>query len=268
LSKNYITILSIPLNKLTRKEASEKFVNFCNGKKQVFTSTPNAEIILEAQKNEKLKKYLQECELNMADSVSLLWASMVQKFNWSYFRAILELLFLPFRKHSWNKILPEQVCGSDVFYDICKEAENKNKSIFLLGASEGVAEKTKNIIQKKYPKLKIVGAIAGSPLEKDDELMIDEINKSKPDILFLAYGCPKQEMWIYRNLKKCTSVYVACGIGGTFDFVIGKIKRAPKIIRSLGFEWLWRLIQEPKRFKRIFRAVFVFPYIFLKNLKK
>jgi len=261
-----VSILGIPLNAVTRKEAARIFVSFCNGEKQVFTATPNAEIILEAQENKELKKYLQACELNLADSVSLLWASMVFAKKWSKIRAIGELLLLPVRKHFWTEILPERVCGSDVFYDICAEAERKNKSVFLMGGLGEVPEKAKNIIQKKFPKLQLLGGISGSPFKKDDEEIVEIVNKETPDILFLAYGCPLQELWILRNLKKCKSVKVACGIGGTFDFVTGNIKRAPKAFQFLGLEWLWRLVLQPSRWKRIFRALFVFPYMVLRKI--
>ena len=263
--KNRVEILGIPLDALTRQESAKKFVDFCDGKKQVFTATPNAEIVLESLENKQLKKFLQESGLNTPDAISLLWASMVQEENWSKIRAVGELLLLPFRRNTWKKHLPQRVCGSDIFYDICEEAQSRGKSIFLLGGMGEVPKNAKEIVQKKYPKLKVLGGVSGSPFEKDDEWVVEEVNKQKPDILFLAYGCPLQELWIERNLNKCPSVKVAMGIGGTFDFVTGNLKRAPKMFQSLGLEWLWRLILQPSRFKRIMRAVVVFPYRFLSN---
>ncbi len=250
------TILGIPINKLTRQQSVEKFIELSEWDKQLFTATPNAEIILEAQKNPELKKYLKNCALNTPDSVSLLWAAMVK--DWCVIRSIFELFLTPFRKHFW-KNLPEQVSGSDLFLDICELAEKKGKKIFLLGWQNWVAELAKNKVLEKYPLLKIVGAMWGSPLEKDDKDMVSEINKSKADILFLAYGCPKQELWISRNLEKLDTVKVAMWIGWTFDFISGKIKRSPKIFKVLWLEWLWRLILEPSRINRIFKAVFIFP---------
>ena len=259
-------ILDIPIHKVTRKRATKIFLNFCNHKRQkYFTATPNAEILLESLKNSELKKYLQNCQLNVADSVSLLWAAEVLEKKWGIIRAIFELLFLPFRKKKWTA-LPERVCGSDLFWDICEKVAEKKLKIFLLGAGPGIAVKTQKILEKKFSKIKIVGAMEGSPLKKEDKTMQKKISITQPDIIFVAYGCPKQELWIARNLKKIPSVKVAMGIGGSFDFAVGKIKRAPKLFRTLGLEWLWRLIQEPrKRGKRIFQAVFVFPWIFLKH---
>ena len=282
-----IKIFDIPISVITREEAVEEFLRCCvetpNLGVSTFTATPNAEILLEAENNPKLKKYLQQCELNLADSVSLLWAAECQAHDWSFVRAIFELIFLPIRKSSWTA-LPERVSGSDFFLDIC-EATTKapfdkgggsksrgilstNLKIFLLGGAEGIAQKTKEILEQKYTNINIVETLAGSPMEADDADMISAINKAQPDILFIAYGCPKQELWIARNLSKCPSVKVAMGIGGTFDFVSGQIKRAPKTFQKIGLEWLWRLVLQPSRLKRIFRAVFVFPFVFLKNRYK
>ena len=277
-----IEILDIPISVVTRKKAVGEFLRYGDGgantspsppsleRRGIYTATPNAEILLETQKNPKLKEYLQQCSLNLADSVSLLWAAECQERDWNLVRAIFELLFLPLRKSSWTA-LPERVSGSDFFLDIC-EATTKAKAqtlkIFLLGGAEGIAEQTKKILEQKYPNINIVGTLAGSPIAADDTEMVSRVNKVQPDILFVAYGCPKQELWIARNLAKCPSVKVAMGIGGTFDFVSGQIKRAPKLFQKLGLEWFWRLILQPSRAKRIFRAVFVFPFVFLKNRYK
>lgn len=271
----HITLLSIPISIVTRKQAVDLFLNA--GKKPAnpsskalyFTATPNAEILLIAQKNQKLKAYLQQCSLNLPDTVSLLWAAECQAQQWGILRALCELLLLPLRKTSWTA-LPERVSGSDFFSDVCAEINKRNKKkphdkIFLLGGVEGVAAKTKAVLEKKYKNIKIVGAMAGSPFESADAEVLSEIKKSAPDIIFVAYGCPKQELWIARNLARCAKGTVAMGIGGTFDFVVGNLKRAPQIFQRLGLEWVWRLLLQPRRARRIFQAVLVFPFVFLKN---
>lgn len=254
-----ISILNIPIHSLTKKQAAKKFADFCSTKNQHYAATPNAEILLESEKNPQLKSFLQSSSLNTADSVSLLWASMYLGKKWSKFRAVMELLFLPIRKKSWKEFLPEQVCGSDLIYDICEEAERQKRSIFLLGGMGDVAQRSSEVLLKKYPRLKIRGVFSGSPFEKGDKETLSRIKKANPDILVVCYGCPSQELWIQRNLKKCPSVKAAIGLGGTFDFLSGNIKRAPKPFHILGVEWLWRLMIQPSRWKRIFRAVFVFP---------
>ena len=132
--------------------------------------------------------------------------------------------------------------------------------IFLLGAEEGVTEKVKSILEKRHPDIKIVGTFAGSPDTKDDKQITNLINKIAPNVLFIAYGAPAQELWINRNLKRLPSVKLAMGIGGAFDFISGKQKRAPHLMQKLGLEWLYRLFKQPSRIKRIYNATIRFPY--------
>jgi N-acetylglucosaminyldiphosphoundecaprenol N-acetyl-beta-D-mannosaminyltransferase len=255
------------LDIVSRTEGAKAFVDFTEKEGKYFAATPNAEIILESLKNIKLKKFLRNCHLSFADSASLLWASRVQAFSWSRLRAIFEfpliLFYKSFPPKTTRAVLKETVCGSDIFYDICKESALRGKKIMLLGGLGEIPQKTKEIMEKKYKGLQIVSAISGSPFEKDDLRVRELVNKAAPDILFLAYGCPLQELWVERNLPQLKTVKIAMGIGGTFDFVAGKIKRAPVFMRKLGVEWLWRLVMQPSRILRIFKALFLFPYRFL-----
>lgn len=256
-----VKIMQVRLDILSRKDAVNEFFKLFDNNKQHFTATPNAEIILAAQANSELMEFLTDSSLNLADSVSLQWASRVKKYDWGFFRSLLDLILIPFKKaERGTDLISERVCGSDIFLDICERAAKEHKTIFLLGGLDDVPQKTKEFLLKQMPNLKVLDAISGSPHERDDESVRKLVNKSKPDILFLAYGCPAQELWIKRNLKHCPSVKVAMGIGGSFDFVSGKIKRAPFLFQKLGLEWLWRLILEPSRLKRIMRAVILFPY--------
>lgn len=276
-----IFIKGIPFDKVTRKEVVKQISEFLKSEKKYFITTPNPEFIVEASKNPKFKKVLQKADLSIADGIGILWAAtFLQKKNqiilqknkrattpikktpnfqlsvfsslFLGFTTLLQALFLP---KKIKKILPERVCGSDLFLDLCQQSEAK---IFLLGAGEGVAEKTAKILKKQNPKIKITGIYAGNPHQKEDTKTVNLINKSQAELLFVAYGAPKQELWINRNLNKLKTIKVAMGIGGSFDFVAGVQKRAPLFFRKLGLEWLWRLIREPKRFKRIWNATAVF----------
>jgi N-acetylglucosaminyldiphosphoundecaprenol N-acetyl-beta-D-mannosaminyltransferase len=250
-----IQIFDIPLTRLNREQAAMAFIQYAQKKSGAFfAATPNAEILLQSRHNPELKKYLQSCALNFADSVSLLWATEYKSKNWSKPRALIELLALPLRKKYWNT-LPEVVCGSDIFEDICALAAQKSLKIFLLGGRKGVAKKTKTRLESKYPKLQIVGTSDADPDQKD---LPQNIKSKHPDIIFVAYGCPKQELWIAQNLEK-TGARIGLGIGGTFDFVSGSVPRAPQIFRRLGLEWLYRLTIQPSRLSRIWNAVVIFP---------
>jgi len=122
-----------------------------------------------------------------------------------------------------------------------------------LGGRNGAAEK----IAEDWPQ------IAGFT-EKIDEA-VNSINRCQPEILLVALGAPKQEKWIAQNLGKIPSVKVAIGVGGAFDLLSGQIKRAPKIFQALGLEWLWRLFREPRRWRKVWRSVVVFPIIVLRQ---
>ena len=141
-------------------------------------------------------------------------------------------------------------------------------SVFLLGAAPDVAELAAAKLREKNPQLRIVGTYSGSPSEADAPEILRRINAADPQVLLVAFGAPAQDLWIDRYKADLHHVRVAMGVGGTFDFLAGRIKRAPHIFRSLGLEWLWRLIQEPRRIKRIRNAVVVFPLLVKKSNQK
>jgi N-acetylglucosaminyldiphosphoundecaprenol N-acetyl-beta-D-mannosaminyltransferase len=133
--------------------------------------------------------------------------------------------------------------------------------VFLLGACEGIAATAARALCDANPALHVCGTFAGSPATIDEEHILEKIRAASPRMLFVAFGAPNQELWIARNLAKMPSVKVAMGVGGAFDFIAGKQKRAPQIFRSLGLEWLYRLMREPRRIVRIINAVVVFPFL-------
>jgi len=254
------------MSTLTEAESVDLFIEIAKGDTRHFAATPNAEIILQAQENPELKKYLQQSTLNFADAVAVLWAGEFLTKKWSKTRGILELLFLPFRKNSWSAF-PEKITGSDSFEKICAKAELENITIALLGGGCGVATKTRDLLLKKFPKLKIVTAIDG--IDRQEFWCSDVLKKcAGAQIFFIALGCPTQEFWTRDNLSKIKSARIGIGIGGTFDFYSGRLKRAPLWMQKIGFEWLYRLIQQPTRFKRIYTAIIKFPRVFFASLKK
>lgn len=151
-----------------------------------------------------------------------------------------------------------RVTGTDLMIRLCELASQRGYSVFLLGGEGGVAEEAAKRLKKQFANLNIVGTYEGDFPE----------GIKTADFLFVAYGAPKQEKWIAQNLSKIP-VRVAMGVGGAFDFIAGKKKRAPLVLRRLGFEWLWRLIQEPQRLPRILNATIKFPFlVFLHKLSQ
>ena len=119
-----------------------------------------------------------------------------------------------------------------------------------MGAAEGVARAAAEQLRRRHPGLDVVGTHAGSPAPEDEDEIVGNITRARPDILFVAYGAPQQEKWIARNLGRL-GVPVAMGVGGAFDFISGHAKRAPGWMRRFGLEWLYRLCHEPWRWRRM-----------------
>ena len=264
-------ILDVKINKITTKEVLEKIKSFLLSSQQYYIVTLNPEMIVEAQKNNHFKKIINEADIVVPDGTGILFAD----------------------KFLNHRTLSEKITGIDLIYKICGSEFIKDKKIYLLGAGEGIAGEAAKVLSDKYGHLNIVGAEEGirfeipntkyqipnkSPnskfqilnsdnnkLHRLNEKLIQRINMIKPDLVFIALGAPKDEEWIYENLKKMPSVKLAIGVGGSFDFVSGKVKRAPLILQKLGLEWLWRLILEPRRIKRIYNATVKFCWLVLRK---
>mgnify|MGYP001573061451 FL=1 len=235
-----IEILGVEIDNLTIGQAVLKIDQMVKSSSCHQIATVNPEFLVEASRDKKFKRILNQASLAIPDGIGLLWAAKRQKEN-----------FL------------ERIAGADLVMQILKK---QRYSFYFLGGAPGVAKRAANKLLEKYPRLKILGATDGG-LITDSNLahqkqLIYEINKTKPDILLVALGAPKQDKFIARWQKdlKCR---VAIGVGGTFDYIAGTIPRAPRALQKIGLEWLWRFIREPRRFKRIFNAVIIFPYFVL-----
>lgn len=145
-----------------------------------------------------------------------------------------------------NNPLKENLNGTDLFPHICSLAQNRSYKIYLFGAKDTIAQTMKNKLLKEYKSLKIVGIHNGYIKEKEIQGLIENINQSKADILFVALGAPQQELFIEKYKDKINAKLIL-GVGGLFDFYSNKINRAPLFIREIGFEWIYRMLQEPKR---------------------
>lgn len=142
-----------------------------------------------------------------------------------------------------------RVPGSELMPALCALAARTGRSVFLFGASEEVNAKAAEVLAARYPGLKIAGRHNGYVAEPDMPGLIETINRSGADILFVALGSPRQEMWIAKHLASL-NVRVCQGVGGTFDVLAGKVKRAPLAFRKIHMEWLYRLLDDPRRVKR------------------
>ena len=141
------------------------------------------------------------------------------------------------------------VNGTDLFPLLCQQCVDNNHSIYLLGAREGIASKVAFNMQERFPGLNVVGHRNGYFSKDEDSAVVDDINASGADIVFVAFGAPRQEAWMSEH-REALQAPVVMGVGGLFDFFSGRISRSPKVLQDLGLEWIWRLLQEPQRMWR------------------
>ncbi|NIT04488.1 WecB/TagA/CpsF family glycosyltransferase [Candidatus Saccharibacteria bacterium] len=231
-SQQSVDILGVRVDNVTINEAADRVKDLFKSGHKSYVVTPNPEMVVQSRKDKEFKDVLNGADLSIPDGAGLVWASRI-----------------------WGNPLKERVSGTDLFMELCAESSRRGGQVFLLGGQGGVAEKAAQALKNRYPKLKITGTFAGDGSPAGDSETVSSIRQAvksptRPiDLLFVAYGHGKQERWIKRNLSK-VPVKVAMGVGGAFDFVAGGQKRAPRLVRALGFEWLYRLARQPWRIKR------------------
>jgi len=226
--------------------------------------TPNPEMIVYGQKHPEFKKVLNAASMSIPDGIGVLWAAYYLSLKpasnvvFEMLKALGTLFQVLFKMKAIYRVLPARVTGTDLLFKIVQESQKQGWRIYLLGAAPGIANIAIERLHKQYPQAVFAGSFAGTPAETHEDELCERINLAQPDILFVAYGSPAQEEWIHRNLEKLSTVKVAIGVGGAIDFAAGKARRAPKLLRNMGLEWFWRLVTQPRRFKRIWNATFVF----------
>lgn len=192
------------------------------GDKKTFVVTINPEIVMLALKDPEYEKVLNSSDLALADGVGVLWAGKI-----------------------FGKRFNGRVHGVDLVNGLVKEVSEKPITVGFLGGKENVAQNTADCLKKKYPDLKVAYALEEWPKGSKD---------LRSDVLFVAFGSPKQEKWIFENMNEIDAK-VFIGVGGAFDFISGKVMRAPIFVRRLGLEWLFRLMIQPWRIRRQFALV-------------
>ncbi len=230
---NRVRFMNTYIDNITMGEAVHHIEECIEQKKIGQVITPNVDQIVRIEWDEYFKEICEKCELLLVDGHPLMWIAK-----------------------AYGRPFKEKIPGSDLVPVLCERAAKKGYKIFLLGAAEGVAAKAAEILKKRYPGLQVAGTY--SPpfgFEKDGE-ELEKINtmlrNSGADMLFVGMGVPKQDIFIYENMHTY-QIPMSFSIGGTIDFIAGTQKRAPKWINKIGFEWLYRFFQDPKRmYKRYF----------------
>lgn len=184
----------------------------------------NPEKVIKAEENEELRGLINGSTYQIPDGVGILLASKLK-----------------------GGSITSRVTGVDMMERLIRFAAEENHKVFLYGAKEEVVTEAKRKLEEKYPGLIISGYENG--YVQDQQALVEKINESGAELLFVAMGSPKQELWIREHMPKL-NVKVFQGVGGSFDVFAGKVQRAPSFYRKLGLEWLYRLMKEPHRFKR------------------
>jgi N-acetylglucosaminyldiphosphoundecaprenol N-acetyl-beta-D-mannosaminyltransferase len=236
-----IRILGIAVENIVEAEAIERIGGFIAEKGPHQVVTINPEFIMEARHNSAFRRVLAAADMATPDGFGLLLAAHLRG---DAFRgrvtgvALAELIAARSAEHGW--------------------------SLFLLGAAPGVAERAAAALQRNHPDLRIAGCYAGSPRRDEEPAIRARISAAQPTVLLVAYGHPAQELWIARN-QPLLRVPVAIGVGGVFDYLAGETPRAPAWMRRIGLEWLYRLIRQPQRWRRILVAVPLFLWAALRE---
>lgn len=235
--KKQVNVLGIDFFNATKEEIADILINRIENKDKTFVVTANPEIVMYANKHDEYKQILGAADYIVPDGIGIVIGAKILK-----------------------QPLKERVAGFDLMNELLSAANKNAWRVYFLGAKESVIEKTVKNIANTYPNLVVSGFHHGY-FDINDEAIADKIKASKPDLVFVALGYPKQEMWIHNHLPMFDKG-LFMGVGGSFDVWAGEVKRAPYFWRKLNLEWLYRLIRQPSRWRRmLFLPQFLFKII-------
>ena len=217
----------VAISPVTMQEAIEAIDGYIRSRKPHQVVTADASTVVRAHEDEELGTIMRAADMVAADGAGVVWMA--------------RLLDLP---------IDERVSGCDMVLRICEMTAQKGYSVYILGGRPGVAEEASAELRRQFPRLIVVGTQHGYFAPEEEPGLIAHIRRQRPDVLFVALGIPKQEKWIRAHLDE-VGVPVCIGVGGSFDVISGRVKRAPAWMRRCGLEWLWRTAREPRRLPRL-----------------
>lgn len=222
-----IDILGIPVDAVTQREALDWVARALQNGRPHQVATVNPEFVMRARRDPAFAAVLQRADLCLPDGAGLLWAA-----------------------RRTGRPLPTRVAGVDFVRALAAEGARHGWRFFFLGAAPGVAEAAADRLRAECPGLVVAGTYAGSPDAAQDAVTVPVVRQALADVLLVAYGAPAQDFWIARNLAP-TGARLGIGVGGAFDFITGRARRAPRWMQDLGLEWLHRLAHQPWRWRRM-----------------
>ncbi|MDD4601184.1 N-acetylglucosaminyldiphosphoundecaprenol N-acetyl-beta-D-mannosaminyltransferase [bioreactor metagenome] len=222
-----ISVLDVMIDAVTMSEAVSILEQYMSEPKAHLIATANAEMVMMAQQDKELAEVLRAADLIVPDGAGVVWAA---RYNGLH--------------------MPERVAGYDLVQQFLAAGAKKDYRFFLLGGAPGVAEKAKAAAEFRYPGVQIVGTQNGFFTKDNEKELLDRVNASGANVLLAALGIPRQEKWLYKNMREL-NISLAIGVGGTFDVMAGTVKRAPLWMQQANLEWLFRLVRQPQRALRM-----------------
>lgn len=237
-----VNLLGVGIDALTMDETVEKVAGFVRSGRPHRIMTLNPEFLYRAQFEGRLLELARRADLVTPDGMGIVWACRLA-----------------------GHPVPERVAGTDLMLRLAERAAAEGWRIFLLGAAPGVAAEAAGKLCESYPGLQVAGTGHGYFKDEEENGLAVKIKKTRPQLVFVALGAPRQEEWIDRRLED-TGAAAAMGVGGSFDVVAGKVRRAPRWVRSINLEWLYRLVKKPSRWRRQL-VLPLFAWLVIKNYR-
>ncbi|WP_066633888.1 WecB/TagA/CpsF family glycosyltransferase [Desulfolucanica intricata] len=222
-----VNLLGASIDGIDMQETVKRVAGFVKSGKPHLIITLNPEYLFRAQFQPRLMEVVNRADLVTPDGVGIVWACEVAKHP-----------------------VPERVTGIDLMLSLVERAAREGWRVFLLGSAPGVAAEAAQKLIEKHPGLQVAGTHHGYFAPEEEPEVLEKIKGARPDLLFVALGAPRQELWIEAN-RQTLGVPVAMGVGGSFDVIAGRVPRAPLWLQRLKLEWLGRLIKEPRRWRRM-----------------
>jgi len=222
-----VDILSVNVSRVTMSQTLAMMERMILSGDSHHVVTVNPEFIMTALGNAAFRDILNSADLAIPDGMGIVLASRLL-----------------------GKPITERVTGVDLVEQFARVAAGKGFRFFLLGAAPGVAERAAEVLKNACSGLVIAGTHSGSPRPGEEDEICLRIREARPDVLLVAFGSPKQDLWIARTRERL-NVPVSIGVGGSLDYIAGVIDRAPKWMRNVGLEWFYRLVNQPERWRRM-----------------
>ena len=246
-----VDVLGLRFHNLTRREAAEAVVSLARGEGRCYVVKPYSEFMPRAVRDSAVRAALQGAALCLPDGVGILWAAHYLSLSGGRLRAIMQfplaLAAMIVRPSAIRRPLRQPMRGVDFTWQMLAACADAGLSVYLLGGTRGEAQRAAEQIVARFSSLQVVGARDG--YFRDAAGVVDQINAAAPDVLLVAMGFPRQELWIAENLPRL-DVKVAVAEGGSFSFISGATRRAPGWMRRAGLEWFYRLARQPSRLRR------------------